>query len=402
MTDFVYRAVSVEGRVETGEVFAASEDEAMRQLEDRRLTVFELNERVGASGGGVRLRRKAVGHADLVVLIRELATLANSGISLASALETLKDANRETPLAAPMEKMLSAIHGGDEFSSALGKADLALPEYAVAMVRAGEATGNLGMALGRCAEQMEFDQRMRAQTREALIYPTILVSTGSLAVIFIFSFVVPRFASILKGRIDSLPWISEFVLKTGMFFNANLWAILGAGVVVALLGVTAVRNDAVRKHSLELAVRLPVLGDWIRSGETARWTSALAMLLQSRVPILSALELTAASVRLSETIERLNEVRAAVSRGKRMSQAVEEQRLLEPTSLSMIRVGEQSGELGNMLQHVAHYWSEKNQSVQRKVVALVEPMSILLLGVIIGFVMVGVVMAMASLTEVKL
>lgn len=402
MTDFVYRAATAEGRIETGEVFAASSDDALRLLEERRLTVFELQERKQSAGAGLSLRRKSVGHTDLVVLIRELATLANSGISLANALETLKDANKETPLFVPMDKMLAAIHGGDEFSSALGKAELPLPEYAVAMVRAGEATGNLGMALSRCAEQMEFDQRMRAQTREALIYPTILVSTGTLAVLFIFSFVVPRFASILKGRIDSLPWISEFVLKTGLFFNANFWFILGAGACLAGLFVIAVRNDAVRKLSLEFAAQLPVLGDWIRSGETARWTSALAMLLQSRVPILGALELTAGSVRLSETVERLNEVRSAVSRGKRMSQAVEEQRLLEPTSLSMIRVGEQSGELGNMLQHVAHYWSEKNQSVQRKVVALVEPMSILLLGVIIGFVMVGVVMAMASLTEVKL
>lgn len=402
MTDFVYRAATIEGRIETGEVFAASSDDALRLLEERRLTVFELQERKQSTGGGLSLRRKAVGHTDLVVLIRELATLANSGISLANALETLKDANKETPLFVPMDKMLAAIHDGDEFSAALGKAELPLPEYAVAMVRAGEATGNLGMALSRCAEQMEFDQRMRAQTREALIYPTILVSTGTLAVLFIFSFVVPRFASILKGRIDSLPWISEFVLKTGLFFNANFWLILGAGACLAALFVVAVRNDAVRKLSLEFAAQLPVLGDWIRSGETARWTSALAMLLQSRVPILGALELTAGSVRLSETVERLNEVRSAVSRGKRMSQAVEEQRLLEPTSLSMIRVGEQSGELGNMLQHVAHYWSEKNQSVQRKVVALVEPMSILLLGVIIGFVMVGVVMAMASLTEVKL
>lgn len=152
---------------------------------------------------------------------------------------------------------------------------------------------------------------------------------------------------------------------------------------------------------IEAAARMPILGEWINSGETARWTNGLAMLLQSRVAILGALELAAGSVRLRQTAAKLEDVRTQVNRGRKLSQAIEHQRLLEPTSLSMIRVGEQSGELGPMLQHVAHYWSDKNQSLQRRVVSLIEPASILILGIVIGFVMVGVVLAMTSLTEVK-
>ncbi len=402
MPDYAFRASTADGRVESGEIQAESLDIALSQLEERSLVVFELKERVQAGGGGLGLGKRGIRHEELVVLVRELATLANSGISLVSALATLKDANRDTALFAPLDRMVTVIHGGEEFSSALQNAGLALPEYAVAMVRAGEATGNLGVALSRCADQMEFDARMRAQTREALVYPSILVSTGTLAVLFIFSFVVPRFAGLLKGRMDSLPWISAFVLKTGVFFNAHWMTILALAAGMIVVSVSAMRNDKVRVSMMEWASRMPVLGEWIRSGETARWTSALAMMLQSRVPILGALELAAGSVRLAEYAARLNEVRAGVNRGKRLSEAIEQQRLLEPTSLSMVQVGEKSGELGAMLQHVAHYWSDKNQSVQRRVVSLIEPLSILILGVVIGFVMVGVVMAMTSLTEVKL
>lgn len=400
MPDYFFRAASTDGRVETGIVQAESSDVAMQQLSDRLLVVFELKEKT-ASQSGTYLRNKKVSHADLVVLVRELATLANAGISLADAITTLRDASRETALGAPLERMLKSIHAGDSFSTALDKTALPLPMYVFAMVKAGEATSNLGLALNRAADQMDFDAKMRSQTKEALVYPIILVSTGTIAVLFIFSFVVPRFASLLKGRMDNLPWISEFVLRVGMFFNAHLiGTLLAIGALVMAL-IIAFRNPALRLGVLSFASRMPIIGDWIYSGETARWTTALAMLLQSRVGILPALELASVSVRLGETSSRLEAVRTDVNRGKRLSLAIEHQQLLEPTSLSMVRVGEQSGELGPMLLHVSQYWSEKNQSLQKRVVSLVEPVSILLLGLVIGFVMVGVILAMTSLTEVK-
>lgn len=401
MPDYKFHAATADGRVETGILQADSLDDAMRQLEDRQLVVFEIEEHTSQPARwGIRKRK--VGHADLVVLVRELATLANAGISLADALATLKEASRDTPMSQPLERMLKSIHAGDSFSSALQKTELQLPEYVFAMVRAGEATSNLGLALNRAADQMEFDAKMRSQTREALIYPTILVSTGTLAVLFIFSFVVPRFASLLKGRISNLPWISEFVLRVGMFFNAHFVATLITIGLLVFAFIVSARNQQLRVRVLALASRMPIVGEWIYSGETARWTTALAMLLQSRVGILPALELASVSVRLAETAARLDTVRVEVNRGKRLSQAIEHQQLLEPTSLSMVRVGEQSGELGGMLQHVSQYWGDKNQSMQRRVVSMIEPASILLLGGVIGFVMVGVVLAMASLSEVKL
>lgn len=184
MPDYSFRAATADGRVETGQLSADSTDEAMRLLEDRLLLVFELKES-GTQTNSRRSRGK-VGHADLVMLIRELATLANAGISLAEALETLKDASRDTPLSVPLGRMLTAIHAGEGFSAALAKTELKLPEYVFAMVRAGEATSNLGLALSRAADQMEFDAKMRSQTREALVYPIILISTGSIAILFIF------------------------------------------------------------------------------------------------------------------------------------------------------------------------------------------------------------------------
>ncbi|WP_269531328.1 type II secretion system F family protein [Chitinimonas sp. BJYL2] len=398
MADFLFRGANPDGRTESGSIQAESFAEAMRQLEERRLTVYELRPNIAS---GV-LRSKRIKHDDLVMLVRELATLATAGISLADALGTLSDANSGTPLGRPLAQMVKNIQGGEGFSAALQKTGLALPEYVHAMVRAGEATGSIGKALSRAADQMDFDAKLRAQTKEALVYPTILVGTGTVAVLFIFSFVVPRFAGLLKGRFDELPWISTVVLKLGMFFNTHFWAVVAMLVLLITALLAVFRRPTTRLRMLELASQLPMIGAWIQSGETARWTGSLAMLLDSKVAILNALSLTAGSVRLAETASKLEKVYSEVNRGKPLSQAIDHEKLLEPTSLSMVRVGEQSGELSTMLQHVAHYWSEKNHSMQRRMVALIEPASILLLGFVIGFVMVGVVLAMASLSEVKI
>ncbi|MFA9440973.1 type II secretion system F family protein [Uliginosibacterium sp. sgz301328] len=401
MPDYVFKAAAPGGHTESGTITAADMVSAMAALEDRHLTVFDLKDASAATPVGHNWRRPSVTHAARVVLVRELSTLANAGISLADALSTLRDANRETALYGPLGVMVRSIHSGETFSSALEKAALGLPEYVLAMVRAGEATGNLGVALSRAADQMDFDARMRAQTREAMVYPSILIGTGTMAVLFIFAFVVPRFATLLRGRLDTLPWMSVVVLRTGAFFNAYfIESIVAIALLVAGV-VAAARNPRLRVRLLASAAHLPVIGEWIHSGETARWTTGLSMLLQSKVGILPALELAASSVRLSTTTAKLRNLRAEVNRGRRLSQAIEHQRLLEPTSLSMVRVGEQSGELGPMLEHVAHYWNDKNQSMQRRVVSLIEPASILCLGAVIGFVMVGVVLAMASLSDVK-
>ncbi|MGC3962585.1 MAG: type II secretion system F family protein [Rhodocyclaceae bacterium] len=401
MPDYTFRAAARSGLTERGTIAATDMVEAMAALEERHLTVFELKDANASGIGRQHWRRQSITHAARVVLVRELSTLANAGISLADALGTLRDANRETVLFESLGIMVKSIHGGEAFSSALEKARLGLPEYVLAMVRAGEATGNLGVALSRAADQMDFDARMRAQTREAMVYPTILISTGTMAVLFIFAFVVPRFAGLLRGRFDTLPWISIVVLRTGAFFNAHLVeSVVAIAVIVAGI-VAAARNARLRVRVLAGTAHLPIIGEWIHSGETARWTTGLSMLLQSKVGILPALELAASSVRLNETAAKLRNLRAEVNRGRRLSQAIEHQGLLEPTSLSMVRVGEQSGELGPMLEHVAHYWNDKNQSMQRRVVSLIEPASILCLGAVIGFVMVGVVLAMASLSDVK-
>jgi len=271
-----------------------------------------------------------------------------------------------------------------------------------ALARAGEATGDLGNALARSADQLEFEEKMKNEAREALTYPMILVFTGIVAISFIFAFVVPRFAGMFQGRKVDLPLLSQWVLGTGVYVHDHWLGVLFGFAGVAVGAYLLFRSRAARQHIAHISARLPIISGWIAGAETTRWTSMLAVLVQSKVPILMCMDLAALSVLLPENASRLRSVQDDVRRGKRLSSAIEERRLLEGASLTMLKVGEKSGQLGAMLEHVASYTSDKHRALQRSVVALIEPVSILVIGLVLGVIMVGVVMAMTSLTEIKL
>ena len=223
-----------------------------------------------------------------------------------------------------------------------------------------------------------------------------------MAIGFIFSFVVPRFAGLMVGRKVDLPWLSSVILSTGMFVHNHWMAFVLALVLTVAGAVVVMRRPKVQVAGLVGLSRLPVFSTWIAGAETARWTSTLAVLVQSRVPILMSLDLAAASVRLQDNALRLRSMQDDVRLGKTLSQAADERRMLEGSPLSMLKVGEKSGEMAAMLGHIATYAAERHRALQRRLVALIEPVSILVIGLVIGFIMVGIVLAMTSLTEVKL
>ena len=401
MARFNYKAVDTAGFAREGALNASTQSDAVGQLYADGLTPFSVEiERTSAVGDCVttcKLRQ-----TDLVAFVREIATLLSSGVGLTESFTTLHGATKNGALQEALSKLIAAVQGGDTFSVALRKAKLELPEYVYALARAGEATGNIGAALLRCAEQLEFDERMQAETREALIYPSILILTGVVAIGFIFSFVVPRFAGLLAGRNVELPWLSSVVLSTGLFVNHHWFAFLVGLVVLIGGGISIAGMPGARVKATVVLSNLPVFSSWMAGAETARWTSILAVLVQSKVPILMSLDLAASSVRLAENSRRLLSMQDEVRLGKTLSQATEERQMLDGTPLSMLKVGEKSGDMASMLGHIASHAADRHRALQRRLVALIEPVSILFIGLTIGIIMVGVVLAMTSLTEVKL
>lgn len=399
---FAYRALDSSGYVQQGSLDAASEPDALSILEEKGFTPLELKLSRPRVGRKVLSGSQTVRHSDVVALIRELATLLGSGVGLSEAFATLLDATEHSGVKEALSRLNGFVRGGEGFSAALKKSELKLPPYVHALARAGEATGDLGSALARSADQLEFEERMRSEAREALTYPVILIFTGIAAIAFIFSFVVPRFAGMLKGRNVDLPLLSKWVLATGVYVHDHWTMVLVIFAAIGLAGAALSRHRLAATVLMSTLSRMPVLSGWVAGAETARWTSMLSVLVQSKVPILMSIELAGSAVQIPENASRLKSVEDDVRRGKMLSAAIEDRRLLEGSSLTMLKVGEKSGQLGTMLGYVAGYTADKHRGLQRRLVALIEPVSILVIGLALGVIMVGVVLAMTSLTEIKL
>lgn len=400
MTRFIYRATDTAGFVQSGSVEAGSRAEAVGQLFTEKLRPLEISTVVVSQQRTVD--RRTIRQSDLVAFVRELSTLLTSGVGLTESFNTLHQATTNVALQEALSSLIFSVQSGETFSVALRGSNLQFPEFVFALARAGEATGDIGGALRRCADQLEFEQQMQSQTQEALIYPAILILTGIAAIGFIFTFVVPRFAGLLTGRKVDLPLLSSLVLSTGMFVNQHWVIFLVVGLGLSPIVFLLYKNKALKKRIVETLSYVPLFSNWLKGADTARWTSTLAVLIQSRVPILLALELASTSVQLRANARRLHSVEDEVRLGKNLSTAIEELSLLEGTPLSMLKVGEKTGDLAAMLGHISSHSSDRHQAMQRRLVALIEPISILIIGLVIGIIMVGVVLAMTSLTEVKL
>jgi general secretion pathway protein F len=292
------------------------------------------------------------------------------------------------------------LRAGASLPAALDQPGLAWPPYVQALLQAGEASGEMAQALNDSAAQMAQELATAAELRNALVYPAVLVLAGVGAVLFIFVGVVPRFAGIVKSARADVPEISRWVIEAGVAMQQNLGAIgLGAAAVAAVVASLA-GQPAMRAAVLQAMAALPAIGPWLRSVDVGRWALVMGALLANRVPIVEALRLSAGTLRLKPLREGLLRGGAQLQQGRALSEVLEQQAWFPAMRLSLVRVGERSGELPRMLRALGEAETQGSRNLQKRVLALVEPVAILVIGGVIGVIMVAVMMAITSLNTV--
>lgn len=394
MPRFDYEALNADGLVLTGNMHAESERDALRQLERRGLTALNVQ----TSGARRNRRAGRLRVLDIVLPFHELATMLHSGVALAEAVTVQAQSAHHPTIVSAFDRIANGLHRGQAFSDALAACSLPLPAYFVQLVKAGELTGQLGDAIEGAVAQMEYEERMRSELRNALIYPSILVIAGIGAVALMFTFVVPKFSSLLE-KADKLPWLAWAVLASGTWFNANRFWLLPLLVVAMVVVVGALRRPRTRDRIYQQVSRWPLVGPWLLESETARWAKMLGTLLGARVSVLRALELASDGMRLEQRRIRMGEVTRAVRGGATLAQALEDHEALTGTGYNLVRVGERSGELPSMLQSLARLYEEAGRQRMKQVLALIEPLAILVIGAAVGVIIMGVVLAITSAND---
>lgn len=396
--DFQYQAANTQGQILSGQISAADEREAMRMLQQQNLMPISIISAAAMPNDGQASNKKASSQ-DKTLAIQELTTLLNAGVPLAESVDSISVAHAGTAIGTAFAGALTGLRRGERFSEALRLTELELPVYLYQLVAAGELTGKLGQSLQTAVAQMEYEDRMRQEMRNALTYPAILVVSGIAATLLVFIVVVPKFANLLKGNTANIPLLSKWVISTGMFVQANLLWVALISLSLVMGTAAALRNPVMRSRAFEWLVRIPILGQWIIETEMGRWSSMLGALLENRVPIITAMELALSGVRISALRNSLQQVLREVRGGTRFADALATNRALGATGINLVRVGERSGELAPMLRALATLYENAGRDRMKRFLLLLEPIAILLIGSIIGVIMVAIMLAVTSMNE---
>ena len=397
---FAYEGFDAQGEPQSGQLEAANKLEALRELQAKNITPIELNslESKGRSG----FFTPALSTQHISQALNELTRLIESEVSIAESIEAMSDAGHHEKIDIAFTGIARALQHGESFSGALADSGLPLPSYLLHLVKAGELTGDLAGALKRAQAKMEYDQRTANELRNALIYPAILVVAGLAAILLMFIVVVPKFSSMLTKSAVELPWLATAVLTTGTWFNAN-WDVLLAGLAItAIICISALRQPRLRDNLINWLARLPVIGRWLNETDMASWSYTLSAMLGCKVDLLTALTLSTNSMRIPRRQLAMQEVIRLVRSGKSVSTALAETHTLNRTGINLVKVGERTGRAAEMLSSLANLYEENSKNRMKKLLALIEPLAILLIGTSIGVIILGIILAITSVNDMAI
>ena len=268
---FEYVARDAAGHVHRGGIESEDHADAVRRLGIDGLTPVQLTASEAPTARPIAARRgRRIRPADQVMLLQELSKLLSAGVSLGDALPSLAQAYSKHVLGEPLEALHQAVLGGARLSDALRRSRLGLSEHVLALTQAGEASGQLGRVLADAAQQMEFQRRVAEDLRSALIYPTVLIVAGTLAVFVIFVGVVPRFASLISGAKADVPALSRAIIEAGLYVRGHLLQFGLAALALASLAGFGLANDRVRASLLQAMLRVPGDGKGVPERQRGR------------------------------------------------------------------------------------------------------------------------------------
>jgi len=394
---FSYRATTIDGTVVEGAIEAADEKSALERL--RNTGVIPLKLYVPDEGIKKKFSLRS-SRGDLLTFTTELSALLGAGLPLDRSLNILSGISESREMKNIVQSVLKSIREGSSFSDALQKHPRVFPKIYVNMVRAGEAGGVLDVVLDKLNEFLESSKELREHITSVMIYPTILIITSGLSIIILLTYVLPKFSVIFDELGGSIPLPTQIVLAMSTALKSYWWIILAAFTGGWFLFKQYTKSDAGRYRWDSFKLRL--LGDVIRKLETARFCRTLGTLLKSGVPLLQALNNARDVISNQVIASSIDTVSEGVKQGKGIAVPLSNVHVFPPLALSMIKVGEETGQLDSMLMKVALTYEKSLNTAIKRFISLLEPVMIVSMGLIIGFIVFAMLMAIFSITELPL
>ena len=400
MSTFFFRAVASDGRVRTGSLTAETDKVVARELRKQGLTPiyvgveqkkpFELKLPNFASG-----RRR-----DVLFFTQELSTLLNAGVPVDRALTITSDLTERPHFRFIVLDILRLLKGGKPLADCLGAHPDYFSDLFVNMVRAGEASGSLASVFERLAEFERSRDDLRNYIISSMIYPALLALVGMGSIFVLMNYVVPRFAAVFSESRMKIPLPTMLMLEASKVVQAYWWMAAAAVVVTAVILRTYVRTAAGRLWWDTLRLKIPLLGDALRKAETARFARSMATLVANSVPLVQSIGIAAAILNNRRISGRLGEVAQGVKRGEGIAAPIRKAAVFPPLAAHLLTVGEETGRLDQMFARMAEIYETDTRAAVKRFTALFEPLVILVMGVMVGALILSMLLAITSITDV--
>ncbi len=403
MPMFEYKATSPEGKVFEGQREESDQSAVINWLQASGYIPIYAKEASSSTSRSLKnaftLKKNAITSSQLLAFTEQLATLVKAKLPVDHALRIFRDLSEHENVRTMSATLLEDVEAGNDLSSALEKQKTVFSPYYINMVRASEASGNLEIGLSRMHEYLESTKVMRDKLISSLIYPMILVVVAIASLIVIMTFVVPKITELFAGSEELLPVATKVVIAASSFFTAYWWAILIFIIGFVFLIKYLLSSPKYRKFWDTRFLKLPVFGDLLVKHETAKFTSSLGSLLSNGVPVLSALPIAKANLTNSLFLDNISKAMEQFKEGKSLFQTLSMAKLFPSLALQMIKVGEETGELDNMLTRVSEIYEKETSNAMQRLVNLFEPAIIILLGIAIGGIIVSILLGMVSIND---
>jgi type II secretion system protein F len=405
MPQFAYKAKKDDGSLVTGTLQAESERSALDSLGRMGVFPLEIESSAGGTGRSVapaqqpRRVSRRIKAGDVALFTRQLADLLKAGVPLNRALRTLCEQTRNQELADTIEEIGKDVSAGKALHEALSRYPKTFPSLYLSMVRAGETGGFLEDVLHRLAIFIEKDQDLRSRIASAMAYPTLLIVIGTGAVIFLMVFFIPRFSEIFRKMGSNLPPTTLIVMSIS-YFCRDYWMFLLLGVAASLVGWSqVVRTAGGRRVVDRLKVRFPLFGEIVKKNAVSRFTRTLGTLLKSGVPILGALAISKEAMGNVVLMDDINEASAGVKQGRGLAEILRQSRYFPPMVVDMIAVGEEGGNLDEVLINVADSYDIQVDRQVRVFISLFEPALLLIMATLVGFIVISMLLPVFTLSS---
>ncbi|WP_019553090.1 type II secretion system F family protein [Propionispira raffinosivorans] len=395
-----YEIRNIAGSVMVGEIRAESKQEAVHLIREDGYYITKIKKittikNIVAMGNGVKDK-------EIVLLCRQLAIMVTAGIPLADSLGILMNQTGTGTLRDILRVIYMQLQEGQTLSNALASYASVFPSVMVYMIAAGERGGVLDIVLNRLSVYLEKDYQMSEKLKSAMLYPLLLMSLSTIVLVFILVFIMPLFVTLFDNANVQLPLVTRLLLA-GSYFMVNYgWTLILCFSLVGVIGYLVYQRPSCRERLDQILLKIPFLGEFFTKMAIARFSSTLAALLKGGVPIDKAVGIVTKIIGNLYLTKIFSIAKSDLQKGVSLSKSLQDQTVFEPMFLQMLVVGETTGELDQILQKAAQYYENDVDRISERMGTLLEPLMIIILGIIIGIIVLSIAWPMFdSLTYIN-